>query len=151
MATGSDFGTIDGALDSDTLDYSNYIQPVTVNLEARTTSEIALFTGIETVLGSSALNTIIGPVSAITYAINGPNSTSARSIQFASFGKVLAGPGNEVFSVLTPNASLSGLLDGGDGQDSITAFNTGNLWNLVGDQNGALAECCEHVPNLGSG
>ena len=112
-------GNIDGALGRDTLDWSAYTTPITVNLGLGTANGIGgVFARIENVIGGQANDTLIGPLGDVNWFLTGNNQGTAGDITYSSFENITGGAGNDHF-VLLPNASVSGKLDGGDGIDTI--------------------------------
>ncbi|MEM9088040.1 MAG: CHAT domain-containing protein [Cyanobacteria bacterium P01_F01_bin.53] len=83
---GSLTGDIDGAGGGNTLDYSNFTSPVTVDLATNSSSGLDSFIGIETLIGSSNDDTLKGTNNDETFFINGPNAGSIDgNIDFSSF------------------------------------------------------------------
>jgi pimeloyl-ACP methyl ester carboxylesterase len=121
---GSISGNIDGGGGTNTLDYSNLVGPVTVNLQNRTGANIGgTFANISNFIGSSSpSDTLIGPDGGATWDINGTNAGSVNGSTFSSFENLTGGAGNDQF-VFLPGGSISGNLDGGGGGNTLDYSN----------------------------
>jgi hypothetical protein len=112
-------GYVNGNRGNNTLDYSAYGSPVTVNLGApwvpRATGT-GFIVGFQTFIGSSATNTLIGRNQDATWQLNATgNSTltyGATVYQFSSFGNLQGGTGVDVFR-FGPGASVNHIDGGG--------------------------------------
>jgi filamentous hemagglutinin family protein len=110
-------GTIDGGAGTDTLDYSAYTSPLTVNLAALDGINI------EQVVGTAnATSTLIANNTANTWTITGNNSGTVNGLNFSDFSNLTGGNSNDTFQFNNP-ATISSNIDGG----------AGNL-TLIGDE-----------------
>jgi hypothetical protein len=117
--TGSLAGIVNGGGGANTLDYSALTAPITVNLQTRTANAIGSFTSIGSIVGSSSLNnTLIGPNSYTTWSLTGPNAGKAGSISFSGIENLTGGTSTDIFK-FAAGASLSGVLDGGAGANTL--------------------------------
>lgn len=133
---------ITGGNQTDNLDASGLVGPVTLNLQAGTLSGIGI-SGFEAIKGNDAPKsdlvggsgagpttrntTLIGPLQNVTWTVSGPNSgqlsfgAGPTVIPFSQIGNLTGGPLNDTFAfTTTPPTSpgaLSGKLDGGTGND----------------------------------
>jgi filamentous hemagglutinin family protein len=107
-------GTIDGGLGTDTLNYSAYTTPVTVNLAAIGALNIENVVG-----GSSGNNTLVGSNTANTWNITANNSGNVNgTFGFSSFENLSGGTANDTFR-FSNGALISGTIDGSAGSDTL--------------------------------
>jgi hypothetical protein len=121
---------INGNGGTDTLDYSAFTSPLTVNLQ--TIGAV----GIEQIIGTTAApSTLIGTNTPSTWNITGSNSGSVNGLNFSAFQNFTGSSSDNTF-VFSNGGSISGNLDGGAGNLTLTgdeiAFSgsvsgTGNL------------------------
>jgi CHAT domain-containing protein len=156
-------GTIDGGLGTDTLNYSAYTTPVTVNLAAIGALNIENVVG-----GSSGNDTLVGSNTANTWNITANNSGNVNgTFGFSSFENLSGGTANDTFR-FSNGALISGTLDGsagsdtldysasttpvtvnlatgalniesaigGSSNDTLVASNTANTWNITANNSG---------------
>jgi hypothetical protein len=114
-------GTINGGgAGTNTLNYSTYGAPITVNLANRTAPGLGQFSNINSLVGPTGqVNTLIGPNLANIWTITGANSgkvgtVSSAGVSFSAFQNIVGGPQMDVFK-FTASGSLSGTLAGGGG------------------------------------
>jgi alpha-L-arabinofuranosidase len=107
-------GRINGNGGTDTLDWSAYGSPVTVNLASKTATAIGGYSNIAGLMGSSAATTLIGPNAAETWAITGADAGMVGSYSFTSFANLVGGTGVQVFK-LNPAGSVLSINGGGPG------------------------------------
>ncbi|MEQ8961316.1 MAG: hypothetical protein RLP02_25895, partial [Coleofasciculus sp. C2-GNP5-27] len=110
-------GTIDGSDGTDTLDYSAYTSPLTVNLAALGGSNIEQVQGT-----SNATSTLIANNTANTWTITGSNSGTVNGLTFIDFSNLTGGNSDDTFQFNNP-ATISNNINGG----------AGNL-TLIGDE-----------------
>ncbi|MEQ9001049.1 MAG: hypothetical protein RID53_31680 [Coleofasciculus sp. B1-GNL1-01] len=110
-------GTVDGGAGTDTLDYSAYTSPLTVNLA------VLGGTNIEQVHGTpNATSTLIANNTANTWNITGSNSGTVNGLNFSDFSNLTGGNSDDTFQ-FNNAATISSNIDGG----------AGNL-TLIGDE-----------------
>jgi len=118
-------GAINGGGGSNSLDYSAYTTPVTVNLAS------GLISNINNIIGSMNLadgqnNSLYGPNATVTWNILGNNTGTlnygSMTISFTNFGNLIGGIFNDNFYFAT-NGNLSGSINGGAGTNSINYSN----------------------------
>jgi CHAT domain-containing protein len=100
---------------ADTLDYSAYTNPLTVNLRT------LRVTGIEQITGSSNNNnssTLVGRNEANTWTITGNNQGRVSGINFSNFQNLTGGTQNDTFT-FNDATTFNGLLEGGEGTDTL--------------------------------
>ena len=120
---GSISGNLDGGGGNNTLDYTSWAGPITVNLASSTGPGIGgTFAHIDSIVGSSASDTLIGPNATATWTLTGPNSGSVNGTAFSSFENLTGGTGNDAF-VFMPGGSISGNIDGGSGSNTLDYSN----------------------------
>lgn len=95
----------------DTLSFAGTSSPATVNLNNLNT--------IETVIGGNGSDTLIGLTGGSTFTVTGLNSGTAGSIVFQDFEN-LTGSANADTFALTDSGALSGAVDGGLGNDTLS-------------------------------
>ena len=147
---GSVSGSIDGALGTDTLDYSAAAGPVSVSLQTtKATSVTGTFSNVESFVGSSGSDTLTGANTANLWVVNATNQGTVSNIAFRSFenlaggsgvdnfaldsnvaGSVSGNGGNDTFSATAP--AISGTLDGGAGTDTLLGPNAVSNWRITG-------------------
>ena len=114
----SSFAKVDGGSGTDSLIYSGFSSGIQVDLANRTAPGVASFIGIESLIGSSASDLLIGPNSANAWTINGPNSGALGTTLFQSFESIRGGTGNDTVT-LTATGGLTGSVDGATGTDTL--------------------------------
>jgi CHAT domain-containing protein len=126
-------GTINGEAGIDTLNYSAYATPVTVNLAFGTATNTGVLSNIENLIGgSSGNNTLIGSNTANTWNITGTDSGNINgTVSFSSFQNLTGGTGNDTF-VFSNGVGVSGTINGGAGTNTLdySAYNTPITVNL---------------------
>ncbi|MHC5537132.1 beta strand repeat-containing protein [Singulisphaera rosea] len=131
LAAGSSLsGNLKGNGGADILDLSRLTTPVLVNLTTSTATGIGgTINGIQAFVGlSTAVDTLVGPHAINTWNLTGYNTGVLNStIKFANFANLTGGDGNDTF-VFSSGASLSGMVAGGGGIDTIDdSANTAGL------------------------
>ena len=148
--TGSLSGQITGGDGTDTLTYSAYTGPVTINLNTQTATGISGgFSGIETLIGSAASDALVGENSNSNFNITGSNSGAVSTYGFTSFENVTGGSGADTFS-FNPGASISGALNGGSGTDWIDfrTYGAGVIVNLPAGTSTAVGGLISSIENI---
>ena len=129
-------GTIDGGAATDTLDYSRFTSPITVNLANNT------LLNIEQVIGGAASDTIIGANTDNTWVVSANNIGIINNIfSFSAFETLIGGTANDTF--LFNSGQLANLaVDANLGNDSITVNSptnlTGNISLSTGSDGGDI-------------
>jgi len=152
-------GSIDGGTGSDTLDWADYLSGRDITLStvggndgfAGSNDTVTLgFDNIDVVIGSSSTaNDLTGINAAASWDIDGTNQyTSTNTIDFSNFNNLVGGSDTDNFlfsiaftgdldggsgddSFVLNGGSVIGAVNGGDGNDAITADNTVNTWNIT--------------------
>ncbi len=154
---GSVAGNIDGGGNA-TLDYSQILAAVTVDLQTGTASAVGgIISNIAHFVGNSSNPGLLtGPNSAASWTIDGTNSGSVNDLTFSSFENLIGGSGDNRF-VFFAGGSVAGNIDGGGGNNTLdysnlsgpvtvniqtdTASGIGgtfsNITNFIGDGNPA--------------
>jgi CHAT domain-containing protein len=126
-------GTINGEVGIDTLNYSAYATPVTVNLAFGTATNTGVLSNIENLIGgSSGNNTLIGSNTANTWNLTAANTGNINgTVGFSSFQNLTGGTDNDTF-VFTKDVGVSGTINGGAGTNTLdySAYNTPITVNL---------------------
>src|SRR6202011_215013 len=126
-------GTIDGGGGSNTLSLAAYSTPVTVNVQAHTATGVGgSVLNIQSFVGGSAVNTLVGPDTATTWNITGSNAGSLTGgISFTAFQNLSGGSAADAF-VFADGARVVGTIDGGGGSNTVNlaAYSTPVTVNL---------------------
>ncbi|MGA8048966.1 MAG: LEPR-XLL domain-containing protein, partial [Burkholderiales bacterium] len=140
---GADFGgPIDGGGGADTLDYSAYTTPVEVDLAAGTATGASAFSGIASVIGGAAADTLKGPAADSTWTVSGANSGDVGGVSFSNFENLQGAANNQDTFAFGASGSLSGAVDGGAaGFDTLVladgAFNS-VVYTATGPDSGSI-------------
>ncbi len=127
-------GTIDGGGGNNTLNYAAYTTPVTVNLgtgKATGTSGIA---NIQTLVGGSAADTLVGTAAPNIWKIAAKDTGMLNgTFSFSSIENLTGGSGADTFA-FADGAGVSGIVDGGDGVDRLnySAYTTAVVVDFAG-------------------
>ncbi|NLF68877.1 MAG: hypothetical protein GX575_07460, partial [Candidatus Anammoximicrobium sp.] len=134
-------GTITGGGQSDTLDYGAYTTPVSVTLTgtgAGTATGTGGFTGIESVKGGTASDTLTGQNATSTWNITGSNAGNVTGLtSFQGFENLTGGSGSDTFTFANAGA-LAGAVTGGPGMDTLVGDPDGNAFVVTGVDMGTL-------------
>ena len=107
-----------GGTGTDSINYSGYGSAVTVNTQTSSSTGLVSYAGMEGFVGSTMSDTIIGRDSGSSFIINGTNSGSVDGTNFSSFENLTGAGGNDIFR-MNGSGSLSGLLNGAAGLDTV--------------------------------
>ncbi len=136
---GALFDRIDGGNGSDTLNYAALPTAVTIDLRTQTASLLLnSFSGIETSLGSSALDSLQAADTQNNWNLTGPGQGNVNGFGFSSFEQLLGGSAGDLFSFASNGQITTGVLDGGGGQDRILNTATTHLWEIDGTNTGFI-------------
>lgn len=131
---GSFSGLIDGGASNDTVDISSLAVDKVVSIAAAST------TSIEDYIGNSATNnsTLQGRSIADNWIVTGANTGTVNGITFSFFNRLDGDDGADTFA-MQPAGRITGYIDGGLGNDSITTDpgNT-NTWGITALDTGNL-------------
>jgi len=111
-------GVIDGATGSDTLDFTAYTSAVEVNLAANTATGTGGIAGIESLIGGTASDTLIGPDVATAWNVTALDAGEVAGVGFTGFENLTGGLDADSF-VIADGASVTGVIDGGNGADAL--------------------------------
>jgi Ca2+-binding RTX toxin-like protein len=132
-------GTVSGAGGSDTSNYSAYTTTITINRQNGAATSTGGFANIETVIGGTATDdTLIGADVANTWNITANNAGNIGGAFTFSFIENLTGGGTADTFNWNAGVSLSGVLNGGAGSDTLVGANVANTWNITNDNAGNL-------------
>lgn len=126
---GGGLGSIVGAEGGDTLDYSEYTTPVAVNRRDSSSTGISQFQGIEAFVGGqSGADLLVGVHESTTWNITDENEGNIDGVlSFSSFETVSAGNQDDQFVLTTQFSVLTGLVNGGDGNDALNTQSSHDL------------------------
>ena len=112
-------GAIAGGAGDDTLSYAAYAGgSVVIGLDVGSATGLGTFSGVDSLIGSSQDDTIIGQSAGSTFVVTGNDAGTADGIDFISIENI-SGLGNNDDFEFIDGASLSGVLDGGAGSNSL--------------------------------
>lgn len=132
---GSLSGSITGSGGNDTLSYSTYSSPVSVNLQSNTATGVGgTWTGITSFVGGTGNDTLIAANTVNSWNITSSNGGSVGSNSFSSFENLTGGSGNDAFTL--NGGTLSGALNGSGGTNTLTGSNGSTTWSLAGTDAG---------------
>lgn len=117
-------GIVDGGGAVDTINQS--AQSGFVNLTLGSSG----YNNIEIFIGNGSNSTLTGENIINTWNITGTDSGTVGAISFSNISNLQGGSGDDSFT--TNGGNISGLIDGGTGNDLILAENTTNAWNITG-------------------
>jgi Ca2+-binding RTX toxin-like protein len=118
---GSVSGTVNGLAGADTLDYSLRGVSINVNLQTFIASDLGLFSFIETFIGSTASDSLVGRNAANTWHLTANNAGDIGApgvLDFSSFENLSGGSAADNF-IFSPGVSISGALSGAGGIDTL--------------------------------
>ena len=134
-------GNVNGGGGTNTLDLTAYTTATSVNLvTSRATGLGGTFSSIQSFIGGSNTgNLVAGPNAASTFNITAANAFNVGGVTFARFGNITGGSANEIF-VFSPAATLSGILNGGGGLNTmnLAAYTTATGVNLLSSRASGL-------------
>jgi hypothetical protein len=137
FAGGTISGTIDGGGGTNTFDYSAASRPVTVDLAAASATSVGAFVGISAFLGGSGSDTLTGPAAGAQWRISGQDSGTVGNTSFAGFENLAGGGGDDDF-VLEALGSVTGGIDGGQGDDAIHGPDVAAVFAVTAADAGAV-------------
>jgi hypothetical protein len=109
-------GTITGGSGTNELDYAAYTTAVTVNLASHTTTGTGGFASIQTLVGGTGSNTLVGPNATNTWNITGTNAGNVSGVTFSAFGNLTGGTGMDIFK-FSAGKGVTGKINGDGGGD----------------------------------
>ncbi len=141
---GSISGALKGVAPTNTLDYSQYGSPVTVDLQTKTATAIGgAWAKIQNFIGTGTTDTLIGANVTNTWSLAGSDAGTVGAVTFAGFANLTGDSGNDAFN-FADGAGVTGVIDGGAGVNTLNyaAYSTGitvNLQTLVATGTAAIA------------
>jgi hypothetical protein len=129
---GSLSGNLTGGAPINTLDYSHFGSPVTVNLAAKTATAIGgTWSNIQDFDGTATTDMLIGNNANSTWSLTGFDAGTVGSVSFQGFANLTGGSGNDVFQ-FSNGASVSGVIAGGGGTNTLnySLYSSGVYVNL---------------------
>ena len=140
----------------DVLSFANFGAAISVDLQARSGPGVGLFVGIEELRGATGhSSSLLGADAATNWSVTGANSGSVGATAFAQFDRLVGGVFNDTFSIAS-GGSISGMIDGGDGSDTVTGSAIDSNWQILGQDQGRLEAASsstlfQNVENLNAG
>jgi hypothetical protein len=116
QANGSVSGQINGGLGEDVLNFSGSTAAVVVNLSNNSASSVGSFTSISALVGSAAIDTLLGANNTNTWTISTPTSVNVGSLSIGNFESLVGGTGVDVFRA-KEGVEYFGSIDGAAGVD----------------------------------
>lgn len=143
-STASVSGTIDGQGGTNTVSYAAYTSPVQVNLANGTATGAGGLANIESLIGGSGANTLIGANVNNTWTISGTNagnvSNTLGTVTFTSFANLTGGSAADTFDI-NNGQHVTGTLDGGAGTNTLNMAKVAasTTVNVTGTNAGTVA------------
>jgi len=128
---GSLSGVVDGSTGTDSVNYSAVAGAVTVVIGA------AGFSNIETFVGNNSNSTLVGANAVNAWTITGINDGTINSTTFTDFNNLTGGTNDDTFTL--SGGSISGVIDGGLGTDTMVGDITANTWDIIGADSGTVS------------
>ena len=128
---GSLSGVVDGSTGTDSVNYSAVAGAVTVVMGA------AGFSNIETFVGNNSNSTLVGANTVNAWTITGINDGTINSTTFTDFNNLTGGTSDDTFAL--SGGSISGVIDGGLGTDTLIGDIGANTWDIIGANSGAVS------------
>jgi len=113
-------GKIDGGAGTNSIDFSQYLTPVTFNLQTSTFSGVntGTFARIQNVTGTThAVTDLTGPNANTTWTIKGIDTETVSGILFMNVDSLTGGTKADTFLFSNDTAAITGTLDGQAGVD----------------------------------
>ena len=123
-------GTITAGGGDDTLDYGLWTSNLTIELARRV--------GFDTLIGGVATDTLIGEDAVNNWQITGANAGTLAGLDWSGIESITGGALADTFTFTAPGAELSGLLDGGSGDDTAIGPDVATAFTLAGGNEGTL-------------
>src|SRR5262249_38053085 len=144
--SGSLTGQIDGGgnVDGDVLDYRSYTPALTVNLHTKTATGLGGFTNLESILGTTGKDTLVGPNQVNTWNLPQFSSGDINGLSFDGFENLTGGSLADTFHV-SGEGAVSGVINGGGGSDTLATANLENTWIIQSKNAGQVDQ--SHDPN----
>jgi hypothetical protein len=109
-------GKIAGGVGTDSLNYSAYGSPVTVNLATTAATATGGVSGVESFVGGAGADTLVGPNSASTWTVNATNGGTVNATTFSGLENLTGGTAIDVFKFAN-GKNVTGSVNGGGGGD----------------------------------
>jgi len=123
-------GTINGSSGVDTVDLSQQGGTVTVSLGNGD------FSNIENFSGNNTSSTLVGENLVNSWNITGQNDGAVGAITFIDFNNLSGNADTDTFTL--NGGSVTGVIDGAGGVDTLTAGNVANTWNISSADAGSV-------------
>jgi Ca2+-binding RTX toxin-like protein len=121
---------LDGGGGNNTLDYSQYTQAITVDLQNSNATGLNSFSNIQSLVGSAYVDTLIGTDAGSIFNVTGEDEGNVDgSFAFSGVEKLVGGSGNDSFA-FSGSGSISATVIGGAGNDTIDYSTYGSAVNV---------------------
>jgi hypothetical protein len=132
-------GKIDGGIGTDVLSYSGFTTSITVNMNAGSATGTRGYTAIESLVGGSGVDTLVGATKSNVWNITGTDSGTVTGMAFSSIGNLTGGGSTDTFNI-SESGDLTGTISGGSGTDTLSfaAFTTTVNVNLSVNNGGSV-------------
>lgn len=130
-ASGSLSGIVNGSTNTDTVNYSAVVGAVNVVIGA------SGFLNIESFVGNNTNSTLTGANTVNAWSITGINDGSINTTTFTDFNNLTGGTNDDTFSL--SGGSISGVVDGGLGNNTVVGDIAANTWNISGANAGTVS------------
>jgi hypothetical protein len=138
-------GVINGGGNTDAVDKSAESGAVNINLAASS------FLNIESFIGNNSDSTLVGANTNNNWLVTGVNSGSVNSINFSGFNNITGNALADQF--LINGGSVTGILNGAGGNDTLTADNAVNSWSISNPNAGNVTNVASftQIENIAGG
>jgi Ca2+-binding RTX toxin-like protein len=145
-------GTLNGGGGANTLRFTAYTSAVTVDLQARTATNVGSFGGITSVVGGGGADTLLGPDTDVVWKVTTDNAGKVGSAKFSSFENLTGGSGNDTFT-FSNGKSVAGAIDGGSGTNTLNfaAYTTAVLVDLNAGTGTGVGGVISNITNVAGG
>jgi hypothetical protein len=114
----ADFAKIQGGRGRNILDFSEFVDPVDIDLTANQATATGSFSGIQEFVGHGASSQVWGPNRGNTWNITGPDAVTLGKLKFVDLGSLVGGSADDLFRFVD-GAVLSGSVNGGAGTNTL--------------------------------
>lgn len=138
-------GVINGGSNTDVVDKSAESGAVNISLAASS------FLSIESFIGNNTDSTLVGANTNNNWLVTGVNSGTVNTINFSGFNNITGNTLADQF--LINGGSITGVLDGAAGTDTLTVDNTVNSWGISSPNAGTVTNVSSflQIENIAGG
>lgn len=111
-------GSIAGGAGANTLNFTAWTTPMTVNLQTKTANHVGGFSGITSIKSGTATDTLVGGDAVNTWRITGSDAGKVGTTSFSGIENLTGGAQNDTFKI-SNGKGVSGVIDGGAGSNTL--------------------------------